>query len=271
MIVFCTLIFLSGLYPLWRAWIAIRPTSLTHALAWGLAAYLACGAALLACAAGLDSSVTAMRFVAVGLIGCAGVAVLGARRPGVGAWNFVVVGLLAVLLLFLAEGVAVGGELQLGVVRTVFLALTLAVGVLNYLPTRLTFAALLLGVGCGLELTMLATVKARSWQPADFPVVELSLVTVPWVAWLTTRRQAVRLTGVDFLWHDFRDRFGLVWGQRLREQFNRAAENAEVPVELGWSGLRSVSGTTPPTDSAEAASLGILQALMKRFGPETGS
>jgi len=39
--------------------------------------------------------------------GCAGVAVLGARRPGMTAWNFVVAGLLAVLLLPVARDWAI--------------------------------------------------------------------------------------------------------------------------------------------------------------------
>ena len=45
-------------------------------------------------------------------------AVLGARRPGVTAWNFVVAGLLAVLLRPLFEGL---GELRLGPAHLLFL------------------------------------------------------------------------------------------------------------------------------------------------------
>ena len=55
------------------------------------------------------------------------------------AWNFVVAGLLAVLLRPLLEGL---GELKLGPAHLLFLAGALAVPVLNYLPTRLAPAAL---------------------------------------------------------------------------------------------------------------------------------
>ena len=33
----------------------------------------------------------------------------------------------------------------------------------------------------------------------------------------------------------FRDSWGLMWSQRFREQFNRAAENAGWPITLRWA------------------------------------
>jgi hypothetical protein len=45
------------------------------------------------------------------------------------------------------------------------------------------------------------------------------------------------------MWLDFRDRWGLVWGQRVREQFNHAAENAGWPIQLRWLGLRRLDDT----------------------------
>src|SRR5262245_48548375 len=91
-------IMLSGVVPLAVAWRRLRGTSLTHAMAWVVAAWLA-WAALLGAAAWSPSPLRAGRHAGLCLIVCAGVAVFGARRPGVGAWNFVVAGLLAVLLL----------------------------------------------------------------------------------------------------------------------------------------------------------------------------
>ncbi len=91
-----------GFYPFYRAWRANRHTSLTHAVCWATTAWLAWGQALAngpAAPSGLDF----WRYLALCLTGAAGVAVLGARRPHVGAWNVVVVGLLAVFLLPLAE------------------------------------------------------------------------------------------------------------------------------------------------------------------------
>src|SRR5687768_9863792 len=86
-----------GLVPWFWAMRANRGTSLAHAVAWGLAAWLSWGGIIW-----VDGSRDAI-LVGLSLVGCAGVAVLGARRPSVAAWDFVVLGLLAVMLLTLAE------------------------------------------------------------------------------------------------------------------------------------------------------------------------
>src|SRR5882724_2886965 len=86
-------------YPLWHAWRANATTTLRPSIAWGAAAWLAWLAAF-----ALDDPTNLWRYLALSLTACAGVSVLGARRPGVGAWNFVVVGLLAVLLIPVARG-----------------------------------------------------------------------------------------------------------------------------------------------------------------------
>src|SRR5437867_2465891 len=64
------------------AW-ANRRTSLLHTIFWTWLAWLVWGLALSAADRRLD-------YVALCLTGCAGIAVFGARRPGVAAWNFVV-------------------------------------------------------------------------------------------------------------------------------------------------------------------------------------
>jgi len=65
------------------------------------------------------------------------------------------------------------------------------------------------------------------------------------------------------VWLDFRDRFGLTWSLRMREQFNRAASNAGWHARLGWSGLQG-----PKEEIAQPDMLRTLKALLKRFGPE---
>lgn len=245
----------TGVYPLLVAWRAHRQTSLTHALAWAVLAWLGWGVALAANDSGMA---TATRYFALALTGCAGVAVLGARRPGVTAWNFVVGGLLVVLALSLLESFFIrGGVVQPGGVRAFFLAGTLAVGTLNYVPTRVGLAAALLAVACGLELADLLGGGVRFRL-----IVDVLVVLVPWTAWLATRSHRER-SPADRLWLDFRDRFGFVWGQRLREQFNRSATHANLPAELTWTGLRFRDGAAAET---QAASFTTLQALMKRFG-----
>jgi hypothetical protein len=264
----CWLIHLTGAYPLWVAWRANRRTTLVQAIQWGMVAWAAWGAALGA-ALWPGPLATTTRYVALSLTGCAGVAVLGARRPGVTAWNFVVAGLLAVLLLPLLEGVD-----DLSPVRAFFLGATVAVGLLNYLPTRLAPAGVLLGIGCTTEFLTLVWSDPESALPAELATAGRFLLAVsPWVALARFRQRGGARSEFDRIWLDFRDRYGLVWGQRLREQFNNAAAHAGWPVELRWRGLRRPE--TP--DSAASAMLSVedqkemvatLRALLKRFGPE---
>src|SRR5271166_2365280 len=93
-----SLAMLTGFYPLAGAWAANRSTTLRSGLAWAGAAQ---GAFVIRALA--PDSMLAV-YIGLCLAACAGIAVLGARRPGVGAWNFVVVGLFAVLLLPVASG-----------------------------------------------------------------------------------------------------------------------------------------------------------------------
>jgi hypothetical protein len=89
------------------------------------------------------------------------------------------------------------------------------------------------------------------------------------VAWLSYQFEPVPENEIDRLWLDFRNRFGLVWGQRLREQFNRAALNAGWSVYLAWPGLRRLVLSGPDTSRPEDI-LRTLLALLKRFGPGPG-
>jgi hypothetical protein len=251
------LLYLSAAFPLAMALRANRCTSLFHAIAWAWLAWLGWGLAI-----GLDAN--GSTYLALCLTGCAGVAVLGARRPGVGAWNFVVLGLLTVLLLPVAEGTLIGTPLPLSTFRIAFLAVLIGVTVLNYVPTRLGGGAILLGVGCVWEMARIT----RTGRPDTFPggwfVATGCLGLAPWVAWVGVTVGRRGRTPFDRLWQEYRDRFGLVWGQRLREQCNRAAANAGLGVELGWWGLPAgvvSSDTGPGTPAYET-----LAALMKRFG-----
>ncbi len=261
------LLLLTGLYPLSRAWLGNRRTTLLHAIHWGLAAWLAWVAVVALGPAVPVQPWSVPRYLALCLTGCAGVAVLGARRPVAGAWNFVVCGLLATMLLPLIEGAVIGAE-SMTVLRVLFLALTLAVGVLNYLPTRLWAAALLLAAGCAWEVVVLADPGALRWRrPDGFEPGWLCLAAAPWAGYLNWRR-APPCSSFDRLWWEFRNRYGLVWGQRVREQFNRAAVHAGWPVQLHWYGLLRFAAGEPLDEEQQLELYRTLQALLKRFGSD---
>lgn len=255
-------------WPLLAAWRANRRTTLSQALCWAWAAWAAWG---LTAAADVRSAASAdgLRYLALSLTGCAGVAVLGARRPGVGAWNFVVFGLLAVMLLPLAEGLISGGSLHLAGPRVLFLSGTLGVIVLNYLPTKLGAAAVCLGFGCTLQLLLLAGPESLAERlHSSAPWLAIPALAAAPLGHFSMRRKPVPASVFDAVWLDFRDRFGLLWGQRMREQFNRSAANAGWPVYLRWRGLRLTRGAMLPPPALQVEMVAVLRALLQRFAVE---
>lgn len=257
--VVAAVLLITGGYPLAKALCANRATTLRQPLLWALLAWTAwVGVAWSrVLRPGLEES--AATYAALCLTGCAGIAVLGARRPGVSAWNFVVIGLLAVLFLPILNGM---GDLRLEPAQELFLAVTLAVSFLNYLPTRLASGAVLAAAGCGWEMARL--MGWRSQTP--MPWLGLILLAVaPWASWVGMLRRSSTATDFDRSWLAYRDRFGFVWGQRMREQFNRAAHHAGWPVVLHWGGLHRPDDRPSP-DPAQLSAM--LRAVLKRFGPE---
>jgi hypothetical protein len=259
---------ISGFYPIGRAWRANRQTSLRQALAWFAAAWVLWGCVFLDGKVSTEPGTITPYFALCGT-GCAGVAVLGARRPGVDAWNIVVLGLLSVLLLPLAESLLGGRALSLDGPRTLFLAGTLAVGLLNYVPTPMAPAVLLFGAGSAVEILRIHLF----FEEGDVlgrlqPFSRCLLAVTPWIALASARQRRTGLSEIDRLWLGFRDRFGFVWGKRLQEQFNRAAAHAGWPVYLSWQGLRvrpdPGASSEQDRDSALEA---LLRDLFKRFGP----
>lgn len=245
----------SGFIPLAWAWRAKAGTPLAHTVVWAWAAWAGWATVATVVAPG---PLATLRYLALSVTSCVGIAVLGARRPIAGPWNFVLLGLLAVLLLPFAENAVLGTPL-LDPLRLIFISGTLAVGVLNYLPTRLAPAVLIAGLGVGLEVAALAL------DPADQPPRWLGSLCRTSALWLGCWLASVPRVGSAFdrQWLVFRNAFGLFWGQRVREQFNQAAVHAGWPVTLRWSGLRATEAIGADTAQAQ---LETLQALLKRFG-----
>lgn len=183
---------------------------------------------------------------------------LGGRRPHLTAWNFVVLGLLAVMVLPLVEKTFIGTQ-SLDWLRITFLAITLGVSVLNYLPTRFGPSAFLAGIGCAAEMIAIAApVPLPRGMESD--VLRSCLLAAPALGLVCLFPAATN--DLDRTWRDFRDAWGLVWGERVREQFNRSAANAALPVHLTWFGVKY---TRPIDATLQAAVRDTLRALLSRF------
>jgi hypothetical protein len=230
----------SAAVPLARGWVLNRGWTVRHALAWAWAAWA--GWLILAITPGRESA-----WLVLTLSAAAGVAVLGARRPIIGMWHFLVASLLVVLWLGFAEGLLDGSGLKIGPFRLTFIAVLLGVGLGNYLMTRWG-VVVLTTIGPAL-IVLFLQVKSGTVEPWPAGLISLGL----WAA-LIWPVPAARSD-----WQRFRDRYGAVWALRLREQFHAAAFHRGWPATLSWRGLQSPGGTIDP--AWEAA----VDVLMKRF------
>jgi hypothetical protein len=264
--VICTLIWLASAYPLWRAWHANHRAPLVHALNWAVVTWAAWLSVFLTWVWPIPQNFL-VGYLALAMTGCTMVSVLEPRRPGAAPWNLVVLGLLAVMMLPLAEGLVSGGSFHLSWAHRIFLAATIGIGFLNYLPTRLGWGASCLAAGCFIEILTLGPGDPpdAGWQiRIARALVALSI----WGAFLARKQNSSPPDKFGVLWAGFKDRFGVVWSQRVREQFNRSAAHRGWPVHLYWQGLRVISGKEIPGPSDQKEILATLQALLTRFGPQ---
>ena len=188
-----------------------------------------------------------LRFVAATLTLFPSVSLLGAKRPQDQAWQLIVVSLGVVLLLPLLETFwQLGADsFELGTIRGWFLCGLLAIGFLNYLPTRWWLLAMMHLLG---QVYLFAGYLPILDQYA-FPRNHLvciggyCLLLLVWWLQVVLRKQR-RLqqqaggeqttSALDLLWKDFRDDYGVLWGVRVQQRFNMAAEQYDWPLRLSW-------------------------------------
>jgi hypothetical protein len=212
----------------------------------------------------------ALRFAAISLSLCPMIAVLGAKRPQHGAWNFVVLSLFAIVALPAAEFLVLrpGQRLVVGDARAWFLWVLLILGPVNYLATRYGFAALL---ACGGQVVALSPYLALIRKPliADAGVAGLVLCVGALLAvWVAATRAERASRPLDRVWLDFRDSFGLFWGLRVQERINATAQQSGWRLELTWRGFAwHTNGTNPAKiePAVEPAVRSTLKGLLRRF------
>jgi hypothetical protein len=246
----------------------VRETTLIPAWSWALAAVIAWSAIELAAGLSGDPPSTwqdPLRLAAVTLSFCPILAVLGAKRPQHAAWSFVVAAFWGIVMLPAAEAFFLqrGQRLEMGDARSWFLWILIAVGPINYLPTRQWLAATLLAAGQMLALSEYLPLVHR----ALFAQQHLAGLCLGCLSLALARSPRSLAAGkYDRLWLDFRDTFGLFWSLRLQERVNAVAQTNGWPIWLSWSGFLSVPtvpvGQGLPDDvNSEASPTGTVGPL----------
>jgi hypothetical protein len=261
-----------GLSVLFSRRRAIEQTTLVSASWWALGTVVGWSAAELAAGLSLVSSSTSalVRYCAVTLSFCPVIALLGAKRPQHGAWNFIVVSLWAIVALPAAENLLLrrGISITVGEARGWFLWILILLGPINFAPTRFWLPSLLIAAGQAAALAGVLPVL-RNVAGGSHDVFGLVLVTAAIAAAeLLSRSERRCANAFDRLWLNFRDSFGLLWALRVQERVNSLARQEGWDLELGWSGFmrRSSGERLTAIDSAiEPALRTSLKGLLRRF------
>ena len=192
----------------------------------------------------------ALRLAAAVTTFCPVMAQLGAKRPQDRAWQLIVFSLWVVLAMPVAEAFVHQRSEQLNVrdARILFLWVLVAMGLLNNLPTRFGFSALLFAMGqlC-LFSNHLPFVPMRLGTVGvmcglGLLVSALGIVVAGWP------RPHVAASPEDRVWLDFRDMFGMMWALRVADRLNTASESFGWNVVLRWYGFRDTGGNKVVTD-----------------------
>jgi hypothetical protein len=221
----------------------LRGTTLVTAGGWSIAGVVVWWLAVVCGNLNLagNGAVDVLFYATAVLLLCPGIAVLGARRPGAGAWNFfVLLPLLAVLLWpALASSQllqAADASLELESPTLIGFALVLIMGVGNYFGTRFTLPSLLHAATLILIVASMSPSTAgllpgrdavRHWASLTFALAVV-------VASLRAGDAAQGLAPLDRLWLDFVDQFGLVWSKRVMDRLNETARHENWSAEFQW-------------------------------------
>lgn len=261
------------LRPLWRS---VAGTTLRTAVGWGLvvwASWCVTWSCTLLMPHLPPGILDQLWYWTVAISVIPAMAVLGARRPGYGAWNFFVLVPLLLVLGWPALTVWTwqGPErLQIETPALIGFCLTILMGHGNYLSTRLALPALLSGVSVLLSLSQfsttfgiswLSTASVRSWGATGMVATLIG-------GWIGTRSRPFTDLGAGRVWSDFREVFGIVWAKRCLDRINQEfADRERWPAQLGPFGLE---WTRSEVSSAERVHLEArleyaLRWMLRRF------
>ena len=194
-------------------------------------------------------SMSALRFAVAASTLCPLVAVLGAKRPQDRGWQWIVLSLWLIVVWPAAQALAhpAGPRVELFTPWKMFLAGLVAMGPLNYLPTRHWLASMLVAAGQLILLSdYLGISTLNEWQlPSALACFAIAAMTV------ALRRKEHGMTEQTLKddterWLRFRDGFGAFWAIRVMQRVNETAGLRNWPVRLAWTGFESATGEKSP-------------------------
>jgi hypothetical protein len=242
-------------------------TTLLAPWAWSVVALLAVAGAEIA--VGLSDSLPlnwrmGLRYAVAMATFTPTMALLGAKRPQDRGWQFIVLSLWAILALPSFEWLLFGEIQELHPARLGFLLILVGVGAFNGIATRRWLSNLLYAAGQGALIAPFLSSSVAGLPSALAPVLGLALMVASLALPMRVRAADSDATGLDRVWLDFRDAYGLVWSLRVAERMNTSAAMYAWPVQLGWRGFRDrasgSSGVVVPAAVADS-----LRTLLRRF------
>lgn len=210
---------------------------------------------------------------------CPMMSLLGAKRPQDRAWQAIVLSLWVILLLPAAQWwlFQASSSLMIWGAWRWFLLVLLLIALGNHLPTRLGLAALVAVCGQVVLLNRCLPIvgnvvggllhpsrgegessseMALWFEVHGEAVVPLGMfVAALWLVWFSLARSSRSVgkasRGLDLVWRDFRNLYGVVWSLRITGFINDYAERYEWPVLLTWNGFvpRNASDQEPKGES----------------------
>ena len=260
------------------AWL-VRGSTAVPAAAWGVAAAAVLAGEMAVRAAGglVDpAAAAAVRLVAVALSVCPAMALLGAKRPQHGVWQFIVATLVVVLALpaVAATLVRPGTFPDVHLLGRGFLLVLVVVGWLNFVATRHGAAATLVAAGQGILMRAFLPVAVSG--PAHGSLADMvgcllvglgaavAAAQSVLAAWRAPARPGDALAArIDPPYLAVRETLGAAWTLRIAERFDAVAAARGWPCRLRFSGLEVNGPVDAEAWQREAAR--AFHALARRF------